>query len=1004
MSEHPITIRVYVQDAGVVARLNAIANALAEIESKSNVLTSTLKSSSGSISGLSNALTKPFRISNKGFLELKEIGLSSIRELQDELNKTPFEKAKRKMENFFETPTFQADIFKSIIEDLKKAGASERLIGKFERLYPAIEKLEPSIRKTGLSLQDLEKYFGQTLASLGLNEKGLATFEKKLGEYGTSLESVVLSNDNWQTSLRNARLNIETLNTVSKTYGISQKELLRLFPEISKNFGNVITQQSLYSGILKKTLNYENLDIVSKKSIEKIWASMGKSIGEGIAIAQKSANTFESLVPPVVEVGRFVEDTGNRVKIFGNTLKESLSGASFVALKRLGIEDLVKFDQVMTQLSSQNNNVAKQYDILGRKTIVTGRDWEMLANVIKESGMSTEDVINTIEDAKTAYRGINSEFGNNEASISDLVKKYSLMRNQINQVVGDYGTFDNQLRQLGTSLDDLILRSKDWYNASRRAVGNFTSIRAFSEMSRISLQDLGLLMPELANSIDKPVRKFGFYNAIVAKTLNYNALTEAQQKALSRVWNALGIDIENARKAVYASTMGLEEFVRSSNEWRGSLGLLGNTAQKFGKQFLWIGLGSMFLIMSLSKVIASSDQARASALSLLKAEYSLYLNRKKLRDILIEYGRSSDEGREAIRQFKIQQMETAQSSLNLQNQLKMEGLAMTQFVLSAVGQFVSMGTMMSESFGPLTTNVSTLIANLDRLFASLSEIAMQEGLTAQSADSLANAHSRLSTAISGTAGTTSVANAEISGSNAVLGSTAITSKIAGDTIVGTNERIASSAQLASNLTLTNAESQMIDSQAKMANAISGNILSKSFKEEFTSSFLAAFGLKRLEMQSWRTAIAQMTATLAGRVLAGTLMMIGTMGIGLAIGMAWTAIQTKQMTEELEKMRKQVNLNIKGSGYVDLNKEISKFNSLLSDVTPKVKETSLNLDAMHGITKETKLVPNLSSSVSNVVTIGPININANGEDSAVEIANEVKREILRGIENVGIKFA
>jgi hypothetical protein len=652
------------------------------------------------------------------------------------------------------------------------------------------------------------------------------------------------------------------------------------------------------SGALNKLYGEEG-----KKALSKNWVELEKSYNKVVS-SSKSNTMVEGLKP---ELDELLEKSKSFSKKFVGSTKDITSvSKGFIVYRNMNKDissTVLKFEDLEKEINSMGLSSSNIFDSLGG---VSSKNIDIVNKNLYKLRTSFDSAGIPFDEAKQMIPNFEEIVSSDKAGLNTVLKnmkrlqKYSgIMKMDARDIMSVIPNFDLSQMQ-GFGKNDILYGVKQ--------LATFDPVRGIPILVR-HLENLGITYEEMPRKLE------GFLRG------------------------AEGL------------TRKLPEEAQAFSQFNGELGTTGMVLQQLGKNMLWVGLGSMFTLMSLDRVFTQQFKLKQQALSLLKTNIALKDSEDDLKKIIEEYGAGSEEATKAVRNLNIAKLEAKLASEQMANTQRQEAFALAMSVTSAFGQFVNMGAMMMQTLGPLLTTENALIGT------EATRNAIQQSSNATTASSIAIQNIKLDKD-----------KMELALGNQII-----------------------------NITRSETGALIINTSAQGANA-GATGLRALFTDLLTG---------KLKAQVIWTAL----ATVGTQMLTGALVMLPVMLGTLAITMAMTQKQTESLTAETKELEKSINGTIQGSGVVDLtaafvqyNRTIRDTSSLTATLSSKTERLTHHIDSPSAqalLSSKISLAPLVTSNAPNTrITIGDVIVSSNATDN-IAVAKEVKKEIYNSLKSIGV---
>jgi len=836
---------------------------------------------------------------------------------------------------------------KESLLELKKSGkATNEEIEDFKKYakigWVAVRDLGQAYKKEGKPLISYAEMWKDLSNKIGLSSDELKMLEGRLQGAGLSLEEFLNLKATKKSPFIGLESNLRILDQFKEKTGIAFDEIAKAFPDFKFMLTKRISPETLDKLMEAYTREFENLSESQQNIIRKYWSGRGINIDEvsqQFKLLGYSINTFAK--------------SGNLFTSASQTISEN-----FKLIDEFSKKTGISFDELASGIPNFS---------------------ELMTRKLKPS------------DVESIITGLTKEYGTLSDASKEVVNKFYKTTRGI-----DVSGLAKDLASFGVPLEQAVGGFKDVDRGMRTLIRSMATVRGFAEQNMITMTDLSAIYPELGSSIMTAIKPEALLGGIIRKTADYMSLSMEEQRALAKFWESKGVDITEAFVGARGIVYGTKEASLALKQVQGELGSTGMAVMLLGRQMLWVGLGSMFLSMSMERVFKSNLKTKQSALTLLRTEIALTEQKKQLRDIISEYGAGSEEARKAITEYNLAQEQAKVQNESLIQSIRSENLAMAQMVLSGFGQIVAMGTMINQPIMMLNAGLGKVIVGAEQAMVKVqqmtAELMKMYGITDVGTAKL---------------NMNSIAMAQ----NTEQLQTNILAKegnaLSTNTLSASTEISSMSKQIETNATAQNTRAELQDAVAKQANA--NSIL-----------FLIPRIAKLLGI---KMAYNQVTATtlMLENLLWGAITIGGTMLATYAFTEWQTKMQSDALNESTKNLKKNIDKLRKGSGVVDLNASMEKYNNTLYEsikfsntMSGSVKTLEMNVNRSIKATlppekiaiaeykypeiktADTELVQKNTTSIGSII----INVNSSNGDPR-EIANEVNSRLIKRLTAVGV---
>jgi len=374
---------------------------------------------------------------------------------------------------------------------------------------------------------------------------------------------------------------------------------------------------------------------------------------------------------------RFRVDTSELEKAVG-LLKELLGPLG--EGQKLAIQGGQAFQRLTTPITGASGEISslrQELMALGSSLGLTGRkleDFTDIAEVLVTTKLPTEqfkEAVRTLRDLTGGVTTIKNLTQNIEdlRSITDQFSKLDAFRRLPGELQISSSSMEGltqQFRQFGASL-----------GLQEKALDSFARRFAMIATMKIPSRELNLLARRIGElyDLDPSVLVEGakrFRSELDRMARESRRLDEITGKFIISRW---------AMRAFYSE-----------------MGAAGRVFRNMTQQIYWLGIGIMFVTMSYSRLLQRQISARQRALSLARAIKSLRDAQEEAHRTMIEYGRGSEEYREAIGRVY-----EAEESLNLMREqvrfsILQEQFALIQLAFGAIPVVINSMRLLMDSY------------------------------------------------------------------------------------------------------------------------------------------------------------------------------------------------------------------------------------------------------------------------------------------------------------------
>lgn len=298
------------------------------------------------------------------------------------------------------------------------------------------------------------------------------------------------------------------------------------------------------------------------------------------------------------------------------------------------------------------------------------------------------DVMRKLEDATRQVRDTTKQ---TSRSVDELAKKY--------------GALGPKEAEISRAADELTKRWRSKLRTSgqlEEALGRVT--RAIAE-NQLATERNRILMTAAANAWRMSSEDLShFARALGVSERELLAYSIAQERA-------------NYNNMVFATLMRYQ---------RASLSVGARVIHMYAMEWYWTALGAMFVSMSFARLTGSQARAQAGALTLTRAYRQVYEAQKKLREVTMEYGATSEEAKEASERLR-------EAEINLRIVREQVRASLIQERLAVVMLYAGAIPVMINAYRMVTDIVSLMnAARLTSIQLRIQEaIANQTGATSE---------------------------------------------------------------------------------------------------------------------------------------------------------------------------------------------------------------------------------------------------------------------------------
>ena len=407
--------------------------------------------------------------------------------------------------------------------------------------------------------------------------------------------------------------------------------------------------------------------------------------------------------------------------------------SSFVRLHRGmtiiadNIRILERFNTRMNQLKETNTKVKDVMVKLSKEVGYQPKLWNQLRDAVRNAEGTTRADIALVTRAEKVYARLSESIKGFGIKTVDAYNIFRTAASQAGVSVRELADAFNTARVIQERFGIAISRTPEQLVAAHR---NFALLTRVSEQTGISLEAMNRLFPKVFASLVTGTE--------TSEIAIRNFMTNI--KELSIVTRQLGVPLEaiagiirQTPEGIRVATEGLRTFAAAlqSAGIRGSLAtrmfldsilrlargvspaLEGMRLMTEGfcrmergaylvvRQLFWVGLGTMFLIMSLDRLKRRQTILRREILQLIRAEMRLQELQKEYTETVRAYGAGSEEARRKLRDLRFAEMQLEMQRQDLIDSTRQLGFANAMFWASAVAQVVGSGAVIAQGLTDL---------------------------------------------------------------------------------------------------------------------------------------------------------------------------------------------------------------------------------------------------------------------------------------------------------------
>jgi len=781
----------------------------------------------------------------------------------------------------------------------------------------------------------------------------------------------------------------------------------------------------------------ENVRIVVQLEATEALAQLRELKETMEAITAMSATFSREITPVTRAIQQVSRRTLDYYKLTADQIRE---------IGRIVPPAWTKYAATLNDLIGRHRELEGSFKAITSATGYTAHEWDRLWSKLSQYSDISVAHIRNLQELQSIHVRLGPTLQRLGINLEDALSKWSdlITVTRISpRILVDTIT---ALQQMGYNVDSLMSSIRATPETIQMLNSNIQRTITVAQQLGISVRDIGALFPDLASNLFRNVTAHDMWVRILSMATDTTRLSSEQYAALSRVCESLGIQIgelSTMAKGLLGvqqqTTVNLSQLgasLRSVNQFIQETGISWDTLNKvisitpegivtaagglntfkqvardlnmtvgeaivrfprlfralvqgsditlqatamivrgidqmnrgfylFSRQLFWVGLGTMFLVMAYDRMQRRHEQIASTALSLVRAEYNLYQQQKRLREIVQEYGPASEEARDAQRRLKLETLSYELSVRRAQQQVETFGRATIMFWASAAAQAIGSGSIMYMAFQQIGAGQRMVLVGQELL-----NRAMQEGIT---------------------------------------------------------------------FTIQSTVSEEGHAIAKIKLAQSSIMSGIAQSQEAASLKILGFSLDMATIKTWALVIAK-------QALIGA----ATLGIGALIGWAVSAVTTAQATaefnEQLEKMRRELNLVHYGGspGLIDIIKDFDTLSINIEKTSSLARKGEISFRQLHRTLRRPVITQyNIVRGIENVeytrrvyeeikhvreglgihspgleieipeleqlpaqqnVSIGPIIINPPKEYTGIDrqrLINDVEKSILKALERRGI---
>jgi len=400
---------------------------------------------------------------------------------------------------------------------------------------------------------------------------------------------------------------IEALTEKLTELTVQSEALQRPLRSISRSFN------SLTRGV---DSSFESLDrsmMVIARNIDVI-----ESFNSRMMSLARSSRRVRSALRALTEAGEYQPQ-------LWNNLKNAVRGLQ--SAQRGDIATINRMQRLYRTLESQ----LRGYGVTVRQAI------QIYRTAATRAGLSTQEFARAMEVAREVQERFN---------VSVRMTPQNVAR-----VYRSYGMLQAVVRDTGLSLEDLSRLFPGMFTRLiTGAESSSTAFRLFSQNVRELIgvsRELGIPLELLTSGIRQTT---GGITTATAGLKTFAAALKASGVSSTEVLTRLLDSLFRIERGVPPTVEGFRLMARGFREMQ-------QGAYIFVRQLFWVGLGTMFLTMSIDRLNRRVLATRRELLSLARAEERLADLRRQYKEAIEEYGASSEEARRVLRDLRMEEMQ-----------------------------------------------------------------------------------------------------------------------------------------------------------------------------------------------------------------------------------------------------------------------------------------------------------------------------------------------------------
>jgi hypothetical protein len=630
-----------------------------------------------------------------------------------------------------------------LVENLEKlsniSGRTSRVIEGLgtaaRRTTPYIEglskpRMDPTTLKYYKILEELvldsSRSLEEELRILKSDSKERARAELLLGRYGDQLDTIIDSLENyiqksreWESSVGRITGEYRKLSMIQKL----SKRTLDLFSRGAIDQSTAIKTLSRATGLsaieaskllqIQKSLNVPTLTVTD--GFKKLRGALKVLVDSQI----DSKKAWEILGPSITKVMQDIGMSRQQIQTFRNTMMSSTSTAEqFLRVQESLItpiyttsQGLVRLERILRGLESTQMSGREIWSRYGKELTTVMRSMGWSSDQIREFKNNLLEGIGTVQNYIQNIRTLNSTQQNlisPTMSVSDGFNKlettlkslqqtqlqskeiWNIMGSSLTKVMRDMGWSREQIRGFKASLEDSIQSGLTFLSVQKALSGpTFSLAQGIQKINTALsiLEQTGLSSTQMwsyyGKSFETIIREMGL-GSIGVRDFK-RALDESTDTAKQVITYLAGIQ------------QGLSEVNRAERQFRAELGASGRALQMFGNALLWVGLGSMFIMMSVARLRRSMRGVETAAYTLKRAYVDLYEAQKTYQETLIEYGPRSEEFMRASLALEEANWRVKNSEEGVRAAIEQRYLAWAQLIFGSMPTYISSSIALAQA-------------------------------------------------------------------------------------------------------------------------------------------------------------------------------------------------------------------------------------------------------------------------------------------------------------------